>query len=177
MPFSLLKIAGSGIFSMPVFCDERGVFEASWEMPDLEKEGIHFHPVSACHSYNPKKGTLRGMHYQSSPHGQAKLVSCVAGSMYDVFVDLRPGSTTYLKWSATELSAGCGKSIYIPAGCAHGFITLTDDTTVAYLIEGDYMPQAAAVLRWNDPFVGIEWPSFTSLIMSDKDRNIPDFII
>jgi len=112
------------------------------------------------------------MHYQHDPHAQAKLVSCVGGAVYDVFVDLRKDSPTYLQWHAEELKEGSGKSVFIPAGCAHGFISLTDNATVSYLIEGAYAPQAAATLRWNDAAIGIQWP-FDPIIISVKDREAP----
>lgn len=174
MNCTALKIKGSALFTEPVFQDARGAFEVFWEAVDLEKAGILFRPVSAHHSYNTVKGTLRGMHYQQAPFGQTKLVSCISGAVYDVMVDMRPDSPTYLQWEAVELSAGSGKAIYIPAGCAHGFVTLQDHTTIAYLIEGDYKPEAAGTLRWNDPAVGINWP-VTDPILSDRDRNAPDF--
>jgi len=174
MNYSTLKIEGSFLFTDPVFQDVRGAFEVFWEAADFEKTGFKFQPVSAHHSYNIKKGTLRGMHYQSFPHYQSKLVSCVSGAVYDVMVDMRVDSPTYLKWEAMELSAGCGNSIYIPAGCAHGFVTLEENTTIAYLIEGAYKPEAAATVRWNDPVIGIQWP-ITDPILSDRDRNAPDF--
>ena len=174
MDCSSLIIDGSWLFTDRVFKDARGAFEVSWESVDLNKAGIAFNPVSANHSYNTKKGTLRGMHYQLPPYGQSKLVSCISGAAYDVMVDLRPHSPTYLSWHAVELSAGSGKSVYIPAGCAHGFVTLQDNTTIAYLIEGEYSPEAAALVRWNDPVIGIQWP-VTDPILSDRDRNAPDF--
>ena len=169
-----LSIAGSQLLHIDPFQDSRGAFEVFWEADNLAAAGISFAPVSAYHSYNEKAGTLRGMHYQKPPYAQAKLVSCVSGRLWDVMVDLRPDSPTFLRWEATELSAASGKTILIPAGCAHGFVTLADHTTVAYLIEGDYHPAAAATLRWNDPAIGIAWPA-TDPILSDGDRNAPDF--
>lgn len=174
MNFSPLTINGSWLLEAPVFKDARGAFEVFWETDDLVKTGISFKPVSAHHSYNLLKGTLRGMHYQMAPYGQAKLVSCVAGAAYDVMVDLRAASPTYLSWKAVELSAGSGKSIYIPAGCAHGFVTLQDNTIIAYLIEGEYRPAAAGTVRWNDPAIGIEWP-ISNPILSERDKTAPDF--
>jgi len=173
MDCSKLKIEGSWLMNDPVFQDARGAFEVFWEAVDFEKSGVTFKPVSAHHSYNKLKGTLRGMHYQSFPHYQSKLVSCISGAVYDVMVDMRVDSPTYLKWEAVELIAGCGRSIYIPAGCAHGFVTLDDNTTIAYLIEGAYKPEAAATVRWNDAAIGIQWP-VTDPILSDRDRNAPD---
>ncbi len=116
--------------------------------------------------------TLRGFHFQKSPYGQAKLVSCVSGKALDVIVDLRRDSSSFGNWHATELEAASGKSIYIPAGCAHGFLTLEPNTTIAYLIEGEYLPQAGRVLRWNDPKLAVAWP-VTDPILSDKDAAAP----
>jgi len=169
-----LKLAGSRQIQTATFHDARGAFEVFWEAADLVAAGIVFAPVSAHHSYNEKTGTLRGLHYQKPPHGQAKLVSCVNGRVWDVAVDLRPNSPTYLHWEATELSAASGCALYIPAGCAHGFVTLTEHATLAYLIEGDYQPAAAGTLRWDDPAVGIDWP-VREPILSERDRLAPDF--
>lgn len=134
--------------------------------------GFQFQPESASHSYNTTKGTVRAFHFQQSPHEQAKLVSCVSGKIWDVMVDLREGSPTQFQWDAIELTAGDGKSLYIPAGCAHGFATLEDNSTVAYLIEGDYVAEASCVLRWNDPTLNVPWP-VKNPILSEKDRNAP----
>lgn len=168
------KLFGAWQIQVSSFQDSRGAFETFWEAADLASAGIIFAPISAHHSHNEKAGTLRGMHYQKPPHGQAKLVSCVSGRVWDVAVDLRPNSPTYLRWEATELSTASGRALYIPAGCAHGFVTLTDHATVAYLIEGDYEPTAAGTLRWNDPAVGIDWP-IRDPIVSERDRLAPDF--
>jgi dTDP-4-dehydrorhamnose 3,5-epimerase len=156
-----------------VHSDSRGLFEVFWES-DLTDEETSFRPTNAHHSYNVATGTLRGMHFQKSPHGQAKLVSCVSGRVWDLMVDLRPDSPTFGKWHGTELSAGSGTAVYIPAGCGHGFVTLEPNSTVAYLIEGDYQPNAGRVLKWNDPTVGIEWP-VSNPTMSDKDAGAADW--
>ena len=115
------------------------------------------------------------MHFQQPPHGQTKLVSCVQGAAWDVIVDLRPDSPTYKCWHGETLEAGSGRAVFIPAGCAHGFLTLKDETTISYLIEGDYNPTAAGVVHWNDPAFGIEWP-IRDPILSERDRLAPDFI-
>ncbi len=174
MTISKLKISGAFLVSNPVYTDSRGAFQTNWESADLKSVNVDFTPVSACHSYNIKAGTLRGMHYQASPYDQAKMVSCVAGKVYDVLLDLRPASPTYLMWDAVELSADSGESVFIPAGCAHGFLTLADHTIVFYLIEGDYVPGIAGTVRWNDPAIGINWP-IADPILSDRDKNAPDF--
>lgn len=165
-----LKVQGAALMLSPLFRDSRGAFEAFWEQAELTVAGISFSPSNAHHSYNAKKGTIRAFHFQRLPLGQAKLVSCVAGKAWDVVLDLRPESSTFRKWDAVELSAACGKAVYIPAGCAHGFTTLEDNTTIAYLIEGEYRPEAAEVVRWDDPTLAIPWP-VTEPILSDKDRD------
>lgn len=114
------------------------------------------------------------MHYQKSPHAQSKLVSCSRGALLDVTVDLRAESTSYLTWEAIKLREGDGLSLYIPSGCAHGFLTLEPSSSVAYLIEGDYRPESSRVLRWDDPVVGIHWPC-KHPILSDKDRRAADY--
>jgi dTDP-4-dehydrorhamnose 3,5-epimerase len=159
--------------NIPVFCDCRGAFEVSWEEESFKKVGIAFSPSSAYHSYNSQTGTIRALHFQRPPHGQAKLVTCVSGKTWDVVLDLRPESQTFRRWAAVELSAASGKSVYIPVGCAHGFATLEDNTIIAYLIQGEYRPKSAAVVRWNDPALGINWP-VSDPIISDKDRHAPD---
>ena len=158
------------------FCDNRGIFEVFWEHSLVAELGIDFTPVSSAVSHNPEKGTLRGMHFQVQPFGQAKLITCVSGCVFDVIVDLRIESPSYLRWVGSTMEAGCGRSIYIPPGCAHGFVTLTDNVAMAYLIQGAYEPNAAGVLRWNDPSVGIDWP-ITNPILSDRDRFAPDLVL
>lgn len=165
-------IQNSHLLQTNVHQDNRGQFEVFWEEHLLAEAGIQFQPTNAHHSYNVAAGTMRGMHFQKTPHGQSKLVSCVSGSVWDVMVDLRPESKTFKQWSAHQLDAASGKAIYIPAGCAHGFLTLTDNTTIAYLIEGDYQPGAGRVLHWDDPDVGIDWPSEVKVI-SETDANAP----
>jgi dTDP-4-dehydrorhamnose 3,5-epimerase len=165
-------VSGNFLIDISVFRDGRGAFEVFWEDQLLRKSGVLFRPESAYHSYNQKRDTVRAFHYQTMPHGQAKLVSCVAGRVWDVAVDLREGSPTFLRWAAVELEAGSGRSHLIPAGCAHGFVTLEDNTTIAYLVEGAYQPSAARVIRWNDPTLNVPWP-ICDPILSDKDRSAP----
>lgn len=167
-----LPILGAFVIETRVHEDSRGLFEVFWEEPILAANDIRFCPTNAHHSYNRKEGTLRGLHFQKSPYGQAKLVSCVAGSIWDVMVDLRPDSPTFQQWHSNELVAGSGRSIFIPAGCAHGFVTTRDDSTLAYLIDGSYSPNAGSVLKWNDPDVAIPWP-VREPIISDKDAQAP----
>lgn len=165
-------IPGNILIDISAFRDGRGSFEVFWEDDLLRNSGVLFRPESAYHSYNLKRNTVRAFHYQTMPHGQTKLVSCVAGRIWDVAVDLREHSPTFLRWAAVELEAGSGRSHLIPAGCAHGFATLEDDSTVAYLVEGAYQPSAARVLRWNDATLNVLWP-MSHPILSDKDRAAP----
>lgn len=174
MKYTQLEIYGSYVCSDTTFKDVRGAFAESWESDGLEKQGIVFRPSNSCLSYNEQRGTFRGLHYQAEPFGQAKIVTCAAGKIFDIIVDIRSESPTYLKWQGIELSAFDGHSIYIPKGCAHGFITLQDYSVVSYLIDGDYSAQAARAIRWNDPAFAIVLPIPISVI-SRKDSEVEDF--
>jgi len=169
-----LKIPGALLIECDRFCDERGALLTFWESADAYPGELSFLPHSAHHAYSRRAGTLRGMHYQCEPHAQVKLVSCAAGRVREVVLDLRPKSPTYLQWEAIEQDATASRALLIPRGCAHGYLTLKDHTTVTYLIERPYAPEAAAVVRWNDPAIGIQWP-VSYPILSEKDRMAPDF--
>lgn len=172
-----MKMADARIIQSPPFSDARGSFHVSWDRDDMDAYGIHFNPESNAISFNLKSGTLRGLHYQTAPYWQNKLVSCVSGRVLDVIADLRPDSPSYLRWAATELSAGSGLSVYVPGGYAHGFLTLSHNATVLYLLEGEYRSEAAAIVRWNDPLFGIVWPIDDVPILSDRDRLAGDFLV
>jgi dTDP-4-dehydrorhamnose 3,5-epimerase len=174
MKFTQLPISGSYLIEEESFTDNRGSFAETWENLKYSNNGIIFSPSNSCLSLNHRKGTLRGLHYQEEPFGQSKLVSCATGSIYDVILDLRKGSPSYKQWHALGLSAFDGKAVYIPKGCAHGFITHVDGSVVSYLIEGEYNAAAAKAIRWNDPAFGIEWPTY-DLIMSEKDKNMSNY--
>lgn len=169
-----LKIPGALLLECDRFRDDRGVFLTFWESATAYQGGIAFSPHSAHHANNERAGTLRGMHYQREPHAQVKLVSCTSGRIREVVLDLRPESPTYLQWEAIEQEYPESHALLIPRGCAHGYLTLQDHTSVTYLIGGAYMPEAAAVVRWNDQAVGIQWP-VSDPILSEKDRMAPDF--
>jgi len=149
--------------------DERGFFARSFCIEEFEKQGMDFRIVQCNISFNKKKGTLRGMHYQVSPHQEAKLVSCIRGKMYDVIIDLRQDSQTYCKWFSVELNENNYKSLYIPEGFAHGFQALEDNTVVFYQMSEFYHPECARGVRWDDPVFGIEWPHQPTLI-NEKDQ-------
>ncbi len=171
---SPLKVDGAFLIETECFRDERGAFQTVWERGRTGDPELSFSPCGAFHSYNRQSGTLRGIHYQRAPHGQPKIVSCARGAAFDVIVDLRPSSPTHLVWDSVELRELGGSSLYVPAGCAHGFMTREEHTIIAYLIEGDYASESQATIRWNDPSFGITWPS-GEIILSERDRFAPDF--
>jgi dTDP-4-dehydrorhamnose 3,5-epimerase len=154
--------------------DERGFFARSFSQDEFEAHGLKTHSVQCNVSYNHKKGTLRGMHYQAAPFAEAKLVRCTMGAVYDVIVDLRPDSLTFMQWIAAELSANNRRMFYIPEGLAHGFQTLEDGSEVFYQMTEVYHPECARGVRCDDPAFGIEWPLPVSVI-SAKDKTYPDF--
>lgn len=180
MKFIETKLKGAYIIELELIEDERGFFARSFCQKEFEEHGLN--PcIAQCNiSYNKKKGTLRGMHYQVAPHEEAKIVSCISGAIYDVVIDLRPDSPTYCQWFAVELTAYCSpltahyKMLYIPEGFAHCFQTLKDDTTVFYQMSEFYHPECAKGVRWDDPAFGIQWP-LSSPVLSQKDMNYTDF--
>ena len=155
--------------------DDRGFFARVWCVNELSDEGLTAGFVQASISYNAKANTLRGLHYQTEPYGETKLIRCEAGAVHDVILDLRPKSDTYLQWESFELTAKNGRQLYVAAGLAHGFQTLDDNTVVGYNIDTFHQPGHATGVRWDDPAFGIEWPEADELVMSDKDRSWPDF--
>ena len=179
MTFKESRLKGAYEIDLELLSDERGSFGRSYCWNEFEAHGINPRVVQCNVSYNRKRGTLRGMHYQVSPHDEAKLIRCVRGALYDVIVDLRPQSPTFREWVAVELRAKPGspsRMVYVPEGFAHGFQTLEDDTEVFYQMSEFYAPHAASGFRWNDPAFGVEWPEIIRA-MSDRDRNYPDFAV
>jgi dTDP-4-dehydrorhamnose 3,5-epimerase len=171
--FRETNLKGSFVIELARLEDERGFFARSWCHLEFQKHGLNTDLVQCNISYNRQKRTLRGMHFQRSPHAESKLVRCTRGGIFDVIVDLRNDSPTYLQWFSTELSADNHRMLYIPEHFAHGFQTLTDDTEVFYQMGNYFTPSAAAGFRWNDPLVGITWP-LSDPILSDRDRTFPD---
>lgn len=155
--------------------DERGFFARSFCRREFEAHGLNTNVAQCNISFNKRKGTLRGMHFQAAPFAEAKLVRCTAGSIYDVIVDLRKGSRSFKEHFATELSAANRKMLYIPEEFAHGFQTLEDNTEVFYQMSEVYSAEHARGVRWNDPAFGIQWPE-AQRIMNERDRNYPDFV-
>jgi len=174
MRFKETKLKGAYIIELEPYEDERGFFARSFCQNEFEQHGLNFRIVQCNVSYNKKKGTLRGMHYQVAPYEEAKLVSCIRGAVYDVIIDLRANSSTYRKWFAVELTAENHKMLYVPAGLAHGFQTLEDNTTVFYQMSEFYHPECTRGVRWNDPMFGIEWPLPVEII-SEQDSHYPDY--
>jgi dTDP-4-dehydrorhamnose 3,5-epimerase len=154
--------------------DERGYFARVMCGNEFKAHGLISDYVQTNHSYNRRRGTLRGMHFQNPPHAEAKLVRCVQGGIFDVIVDLRPASPTYLRWEGFELTAANGRILYVPEGFGHGFITLADETHVTYQVSYPYTPGAEGGLRYDDPAIGIAWPEPVAVI-SDKDAAWPPF--
>jgi dTDP-4-dehydrorhamnose 3,5-epimerase len=154
--------------------DHRGFFARTWCAEEFAAHGLVDRWAQCSVSFNDRRGTLRGLHYQRAPHAEVKLVRCTAGALYDVVVDLRPSSSTYLKHVAVELNASNRLMVYVPEGCAHGFQTLQDGSEVFYQISAPYSKEHAAGVRWDDPAFGISWP-YPDPIMSDRDRDYPDF--
>jgi dTDP-4-dehydrorhamnose 3,5-epimerase len=150
--------------------DERGFFARSFCEREFATHNLKLPNKQSSISYNKKRGTLRGMHYQVAPHEEAKVVTCVRGAIYDAIIDLRLGSPTYCKWFAIELNDRNYASLYIPGGFAHGFQTLADDTVVLYHMSEFYHPESAQGVRWNDPAFGIKWP-LKKPILSAKDNS------
>jgi dTDP-4-dehydrorhamnose 3,5-epimerase len=174
MRFRPTRLSGAYLVELEPRVDERGFFARVFADEEFAALGL---PSSFPHcnlSRNTRAGTLRGMHYNSAPFREAKLVRCVSGAIWDAIVDLRPDSATRLRWFGVELSAERGDALFVPEGFAHGFITLCDGTDVFYHMSRPYEPKAARGLRWNDPRLAIEWPR-TPVVMSPRDRDLPDF--
>ena len=154
--------------------DERGFFARSWCSHEFEQHGLSTSIAQCNVSFNEKKGTLRGMHYQAAPHPEVKLVRCTQGAVYDVVVDLRPESPTFMQWIGAVLSAANRHMLYIPEGCGHGLLTLEDRTEIFYQMSEFYYPELSRGVRWNDPAFQIEWP-FEPAVIAERDRTYPDF--
>ncbi len=154
--------------------DQRGHFARTWSREAFEKRGLAGDFVQCNTSFNRHRGTLRGLHYQASPHEEAKLIRCTRGRVFDVAVDIRPGSATRGKWCAAELSEDNGCMMFIPGGFAHGFQTLEDESEVFYQMSAAYAPAAARGIRWNDPRLAVDWP-VADPILSERDRQNPLF--
>ncbi len=170
--FSALELSGAFLLDLEPRSDERGYFARVFCEDELAQHGLQAQFVQVNTAFNPHVGTLRGMHYQESPHAEVKIIRCVRGKAFDVAVDLRPASPTFKRWVGAELDPQSGRMLYIPEGCAHGYVTLTDDTEIMYFASHRYAPSAARGIRHDDASIGINWP-VPILIVSKADRDWP----
>jgi dTDP-4-dehydrorhamnose 3,5-epimerase len=174
MKFTETPLEGAMIIDLEKHVDHRGYFARAWCKEEFEEHGLNNSMVQCNLSKSFKKGTLRGMHYQIEPHQEDKLIRCIEGTIYDVIIDLRKDSESYLNWFGIELSKENSRMLYAPKGTAHGFQTLEDNSTVFYMVTEFYNPQAERGLRWDDPAFGIDWPLEVAEI-SERDTKHPDF--
>jgi len=175
MKFTATGLDGAYLLEWEPRSDERGFFAETRSNSAFATHGLNNNLTECSLSFNHRRGTLRGMHYQVAPSMQNKLVSCIRGRVFDAIVDLRPDSKTYLKSFGAELSLDNRQMLYVPQGVAHGFVTLEEQTIVQYQIGGDYAPEAARGVRWNDPSINIEWP-LQPAVIADRDRDYEDFL-
>jgi len=174
MKFTETKLKGAFVVEIEKLADDRGFFARSWCEKEFEAQGLTSRVMQTNVSFNHKKATLRGMHYQIAPYQESKLVRCTCGAIYDVIIDLRPDSATYKQWTGVELTADNYTMFFVPEDFAHGFITLMDDTEITYQVSQFYTPGSEKGIRFNDPAFNIQWPLEVKVI-SNKDRNWPDF--
>lgn len=174
MLFEPLAIEGAFRIEVEPIADDRGFFARTFCAETFAERGLEPNFVQRSISYNARRGTLRGLHFQDQPYSETKIVRCTRGSAFDVLVDLRPQSASYRRWQAVELTAENRWMVYIPAGCAHGFQTLADGTELFYEITPAYEPSASRGIAWNDPEFAINWP-LKQAILSPTDRSWPLF--
>jgi dTDP-4-dehydrorhamnose 3,5-epimerase len=175
MKFVPIPLGGAYVIELERNVDGRGFFARSWSAEEFEARGLTSNLAQCSISFNTRKGTLRGLHYQIEPYPETKLVRCSAGAVFDVLVDLRRESPTHRKWFGVELNAENRKMVYIPKGFAHGFQTLVDNTEIFYQISESYRVEASRGARWNDPAFAIDWP-IANPILSERDRTFPDYM-
>src|ERR1039457_3821066 len=175
MIFSESALKGAYIIELQPIEDDRGFFARSFCLQEFAAHGLETGVAQCNVSFNRKKGTLRGMHFQLPPKAEAKLVRCTRGVIYDVIIDLRPDSPTYCRWEGVELSADNYRSLYIREGFAHGFQTMADNSEVFYQMYESFTPECAGGVRWDDPAFDVHWP-LANPVMSDKDRSHPLYV-
>jgi len=174
MRFSPTKLADAVVVELEQHRDERGFFARTYCEREFSEHGLPTHFPQCNLSRNDRAGTLRGMHFNVPPYGEAKLVRCTRGAIYDVIIDLRPGSPTYAEWVGVELSADAGLALFVPPGFAHGFLTLAEATDVFYHMGAFFQPEAARGLRYDDPAFSVRWPRGVAVI-SERDASYPAF--
>ena len=175
MIFTETNLKGAFVIEAELKEDDRGFLARSWCQREFQRQGLNPQLVQCNISFNKRKGTLRGMHFQSAPHQEAKLVRCSHGAIYDVIIDLRPQSPTFKRHFAISLTSLNRLMLYVPEDFAHGFLTLEDSTEVFYQMSEFFCAESARGIRWNDPAFGIPWPTSISVI-SERDRSYPDFV-
>lgn len=173
--FRETELKGAFVIEPERYEDERGFFARSFSHREFEARDINPRLVECNISFNRRRHTVRGMHFQQAPHAQAKLVRCTAGAIHDVIIDLRPNSETFGRWVGVELNAENHLMLYVPEGFAHGFQTLVDDTEVFYQVSEYYAPESCGGVRWNDPAFGIRWRETEQVIINERDRTYGDF--
>lgn len=173
MKVQQLKIADALLIEQEPYIDQRGEYCRHFCKNQMKELGLEFTIVQSNLTRNYKKGVMRGMHYQKAPFEERKIIACFKGAIYDVIADIRPDSPSYMQWEAVELTEEDNKVLYIPAGVAHGFQTLKDDTIAFYSVDEFYHPEACAGFRWNDPKFNIQWPDCEHRILTEKDTNFP----
>lgn len=176
MKFTPLPLQGAFVIEPEPIADERGFFARTFCREEFAAHGLNPDLVQCSVSFNKKKGTLRGMHYQKKPHEESKVVRCTMGAIYDVIIDLRPLLPTFKRWVGVELSSENRKQIYVPEGFAHGFLTLSDESEVFYQISESFHSECTAGVRWDDPSFGIRWPLYPQIIAA-KDASYPDYVL
>ena len=176
MKFVATAVAGSYLVEQSPHGDDRGFFARVWCASEFAAQGLSASFVQCNESHSRRRGTLRGLHYQAAPYGEVKLVRCIRGSIFDVLVDVRPGSPTYRRWFGAELTAANRTMLYVPEGCAHGYLTLEDDSAVMYPVTREYHAAAERGIRWNDPAFAIAWPDVGPFVLSAKDQSWPDYV-
>lgn len=174
MIFKETELYNTYIIEPEKLSDQRGFFARTYCSKEFTKIGIEFDIVQCSLSFNKKKGTLRGLHYQCAPYEEAKIVRCIRGNLWDVIIDIRPDSPSYKRWISVELTQDNDRAVFIPKGCAHGFQTLTDNTTVYYQMNTYYHPECARGFNYLDPFFAIQWP-IPNITISEKDRKLNFF--
>jgi len=176
MIFKETRLEGAFIVEMEPIRDNRGFFARAWCQKEFEDHGLVSCFVQNNVTYSARRGTLRGLHYQIPPHEEPKLVRCTQGAIYDVIVDLRPESLTYMQWLGVELTSENRKMIYMPGGFAHGYQILMDHTEVFYQVGAFYAPEYEQGFRWDDPVFSIDWPINPPVVLSEKDKHWPDYL-
>jgi dTDP-4-dehydrorhamnose 3,5-epimerase len=173
--FSSTTLDGAFIIDLDRRSDDRGYFARTWCKREFEERDLETSLVQCSVSHNLRRDTLRGMHWQASPHGEVKLVRCSRGAIWDVILDLRPESPTYMSHVGVELTAESGRALYIPEGVAHGFVTLAENSEVFYQMSAYHEPAFARGVRWNDPAFALEWP-VSAPILHPRDAAYPDYL-